>query len=124
MIRAKRQIVLLNPNLSDLPLSSVNNLVVKGLVTKMTDAGLSAKLQGKKLKLKRKNGSSTCTICEPSDLRFLERSSGTNSSAVKVSLGAGVPFWDRCDERISQHLSNSSKTGERQLHSFFPLKVA
>jgi integrase len=34
----------LNPNLGDLPLSSVNNLVVKGLVTKMTDAGLSAKM--------------------------------------------------------------------------------
>ena len=34
----------LNPNLGDLPLSSVNNPVVKGLVTKMTDAGLSAKM--------------------------------------------------------------------------------
>jgi integrase len=34
----------LNPNLGDLPLSSVNNLVAKGLVTKMTDAGLSAKM--------------------------------------------------------------------------------
>jgi integrase len=34
----------LNPNLGHLPLSCVNNLVVKGLVTKMTDAGLSAKM--------------------------------------------------------------------------------
>jgi integrase len=34
----------LNPNLGSLPLSSVNNLVAKGLVTKMTDAGLSAKM--------------------------------------------------------------------------------
>ena len=34
----------LNPNLGDLPLSSVNNLVVKRLVTKMTDAGLSPKM--------------------------------------------------------------------------------
>jgi integrase len=34
----------LNPSLGDLPLSSVNNLVVKGLVTKMTDAKLSAKM--------------------------------------------------------------------------------
>lgn len=34
----------LNPSLGDMPLSSVNNLVVKGLVTKMTDAGLSPKM--------------------------------------------------------------------------------
>ena len=34
----------LYPNLGGLPLSSVNNLVVRGLVTKMTEAGLSAKM--------------------------------------------------------------------------------
>jgi integrase len=34
----------LNPSFGDLPLSSINNLVVKGLVTKMTDAGLSPKM--------------------------------------------------------------------------------
>ena len=34
----------LNPNLGDLPLSSVNNLAVRGLVTKMTDAGMSPKM--------------------------------------------------------------------------------
>lgn len=33
----------LNPNLGDLPLSSVNNLTVKGLVARMHEAGLSAK---------------------------------------------------------------------------------
>ncbi len=33
----------LNPNLGDMPLSSVNNLVVKQLVAKMTAAGLSSK---------------------------------------------------------------------------------
>jgi site-specific recombinase XerD len=36
----------LNPNLGGLPLSSVNNLVVKGLVAKMVDNGLSAKMIG------------------------------------------------------------------------------
>ncbi len=34
----------LNPNLGDLPLSSANNLVVKGLVTTMTKAGVSPKM--------------------------------------------------------------------------------
>lgn len=34
----------LYPNLGGLPLSSVNNPVVRGLVTKMTEAGLSAKM--------------------------------------------------------------------------------
>ena len=34
----------LNPNIGDVPLSSVNNPVVRDLVTKMTDAGLSAKM--------------------------------------------------------------------------------
>ncbi|MFZ3331934.1 MAG: hypothetical protein WA197_14965 [Candidatus Acidiferrales bacterium] len=34
----------LNPNLDDLPLSSVNNLVVRGLVTNMTNAGVSPKM--------------------------------------------------------------------------------
>ena len=34
----------LYPNLGGLPLSSINNLVVRGLVTKMTEAGLSAKM--------------------------------------------------------------------------------
>ena len=34
----------LNPNLGDLPLSSVNNAIVRGLVTKMTEAGLSPKM--------------------------------------------------------------------------------
>ncbi len=34
----------LNPNLGDLPLSSVNNLVVKGLVAKMTETGMSPKM--------------------------------------------------------------------------------
>jgi integrase len=34
----------LNPKIGDLPLSSVNNLVAKGLVTKMTEGGLSAKM--------------------------------------------------------------------------------
>lgn len=34
----------LRPNLGDLPVSSVNNLAVRGLVTKMTDAGMSAKM--------------------------------------------------------------------------------
>jgi integrase len=34
----------LNPKLGDLPLSSVNNSAVKGLVTVMTEAGLSAKM--------------------------------------------------------------------------------
>jgi site-specific recombinase XerD len=34
----------LYPNLSDLPLSSVNNLAVRGIVAKMTEAGLSPKM--------------------------------------------------------------------------------
>ena len=34
----------LRPNLGDMPLSSVNNLAVRGLVTKMTDAGMSPKM--------------------------------------------------------------------------------
>jgi hypothetical protein len=34
----------LNPNIGDLPLSSINNLVARGLVTKMTEAGLSPKM--------------------------------------------------------------------------------
>ena len=34
----------LNPSFGDLPLSSINNLAVKGLVIKMTDAGLSPKM--------------------------------------------------------------------------------
>jgi integrase len=34
----------LNPNIGDLPLFSVNNLVAKGLVTKITEAGLSPKM--------------------------------------------------------------------------------
>ena len=34
----------LRPNLEDLPVSSVNNLAVRGLVTKMTDSGMSAKM--------------------------------------------------------------------------------
>lgn len=34
----------LRPNLGDMPVSSVNNLAVRGLVTKMTDAGMSAKM--------------------------------------------------------------------------------
>jgi integrase len=34
----------LRPNLGDLPVSSVNNLAVRGLVTKMTDARMSAKM--------------------------------------------------------------------------------
>jgi integrase len=33
----------LNPNLGDFPLSTINNLAVKGLVAKMDEAGLSAK---------------------------------------------------------------------------------
>lgn len=33
----------LNPNLGDLPLASINNLALKGLVAKMHEAGLSAK---------------------------------------------------------------------------------
>lgn len=36
----------LNPSLGDFPLSSVNNLVVKGLVTNMTKAGVSPKMLG------------------------------------------------------------------------------
>jgi len=34
----------LRPNLGDMPVSSVNNLAVRGLVTKMTDAGMSPKM--------------------------------------------------------------------------------
>lgn len=34
----------INPNIGEVPLSSVNNLVAKGLVTTMTDAGLSPKM--------------------------------------------------------------------------------
>ena len=34
----------LRPNIGDLPVSSVNNLAVRGLVTKMADAGMSPKM--------------------------------------------------------------------------------
>jgi hypothetical protein len=34
----------LRPDLGDIPVSSVKDLAVRGLVTKMTDAGMSAKM--------------------------------------------------------------------------------
>lgn len=41
----------LNPNIGDLPLSSVNNLALKGLVTRMVEAGLSPRMVGNVIQL-------------------------------------------------------------------------
>lgn len=41
----------LNPNLGDLPLSSVNNLALKGLVTRMVEANKSPKMVGNVIQL-------------------------------------------------------------------------